>query len=39
MAAGTACMAIFWPAPGFKEITFDTYGFTAEETFNFCVGG
>ena len=32
LAVGEACRAIFWPAPGFRERTFDSFGFSAKGT-------
>ena len=32
LAVGEACMAIFWPTPGFMGRTFDSYG-----DLNFCI--
>ena len=32
---GKACMAIFWPSPGFKRKTFDSSGFWTELTWRF----
>ena len=37
LADGEACMAIFWPAPGFKERTFKRWVFK-RWIFTFCVG-
>ena len=33
LAEGEACMAIFWPTPGFKARDFDSSEFSAEGTF------
>ena len=37
LAVGEACEAIFWPAPGRRERTFDRFLLSTEGTFNFCV--
>ena len=36
-AVGEACMATFWPTPGFKGKTFDSSGLSTERDPNFCV--
>ena len=35
LVAGEACLAIFWPTPGFMGRTFHSYGFSTEGTLSF----
>ena len=39
LAVCEACRAIFWPAPSFKNRTFENFGVSAVKDLYFCVRG